>query len=93
MAGTTSDIIPIVIVPVLALAFWLIMMFHSASHPQWRTQLPADTGSAHALEGSVPAQRLSGPGPVVPGQRQGTVAGEVAPEQAGSQQSPKGTAS
>ena len=79
MSGTTSDIIPIVIVPVIALAFWLIVMFHAASHPQWRNQAPADTVSAHALEGGVPAQRLSSPGAVVPGQRPDTAAGEVTP--------------
>ena len=69
MSGTTRDIIPIVIVPVLALAFWLIVMFHAASHPRWGSQAPADTDSARALDTSVPAQRLSSPGPVVPGQR------------------------
>jgi hypothetical protein len=79
MAGTTGDIIPIVIVPVLALAFWLVMIFHAASHPQWRTQAPADTVSTHALEGTVPAQRLSSPGPVVPGPRPGIAADEVTP--------------
>jgi hypothetical protein len=82
MAGTTRDIIPIVIVPVLALAFWLIMMFRADSHPQWASQAQADTVSADALEGSVPAQRLSSPGPVVPGQRPATAADEVTPEQA-----------
>ena len=69
MSGTTGDIIPIVIVPVIALVFWLIVMFHSASHPQWGSQAPADTDSTRGLESSVPAQRLSSPGPVVPGQR------------------------
>jgi hypothetical protein len=82
MTGTTSDIIPIVIVPVVALAFWLVIMFHANSHPQWGSQAPADTVSTHALEGSVPAQRLSSPGPVVPGQRPGTAADDVTPEQA-----------
>jgi hypothetical protein len=82
MTGTTSDIIPIVIVPVVALAFWLVMMFHANSHPQWGSQAPADTVSTHALDGSVPAQRLSSPGPVVPGQRPGTAADDVTPEQA-----------
>lgn len=82
MTGTTSDIIPIVIVPVVALAFWLVMMFHANSHPQWGSQAPADTVSTHTLEGSVPAQRLSSPGPVVPGQRPGTAADHVIPEQA-----------
>ena len=83
MSGTTRDIIPIVIVPVLALAFWLIVMFHAASHPRWGSQAPADTVSRYPLEGNAPAQRLSGPGPVVPGQRLGTAAAEVTPEQAG----------
>ena len=80
MAGTTSDIIPIVIVPVLALAFWLIMIFYANSHPRWRNQ-PTDTAATPALEGSIPAPRLSSPGPVVPGQRLGSAAGEVTPEQ------------
>jgi len=82
MSGTTRDIIPIVIVPVLALAYWLIVMFHAASHPRWGSQAPADTISAHVLEGSVPAQRLNSPGPVVPSQRPGTAADESIPEQA-----------
>jgi hypothetical protein len=82
MAGTTADIIPIVIVPVLLLGFWLGMMFRVASHPEWGSQPPADTGSAQPLAGSVPAQRLSSPGPVVPGQRAGTAGNELTPEQA-----------
>jgi hypothetical protein len=80
MSGTTADIIPIVIVPVLALAFWLAVMFHSASHPQWRSQAQADAVSTHALEGSVPAQHLGRPGPLVPGQGPGTAADEVTHE-------------
>jgi hypothetical protein len=82
MSGTTADIIVIVIVPTVALAFMLVMVFYANSHPQWGSQAPADTLSTHALEGSIPAQRLSSPGPVVPGQRLGTAADEVAPEQA-----------
>jgi hypothetical protein len=82
MTGTTGDIIVIVIVPTVALAFMLVMVFYANSHPQWGSQAPADTLSTQALEGSVPAQRLSSPGPVVPGQRLGTAADEVAPEQA-----------
>jgi hypothetical protein len=82
MSGTTGDIIPIVIVPLVALVFWLVMIYRANSHPQWASQAPADTVSPHALEGSVPAQRLSSPGPVVPGQRPGTAAAEVAPERA-----------
>jgi hypothetical protein len=82
MTGTTADIIPIVIVPVVVLAFWLGVMFYVNNHPKWGSQAPADTVSTHALEGSVPAQRLSSPGPVVPGQRPGIALDEVAPEQA-----------
>ena len=82
MTGTTGDIIPIVIIPVVALAFCLVMIYHADSHPRWGSQAPADTASTHALEGSVPAQRLSSPGPVVPGQRPGTAPDEVTPEQA-----------
>jgi hypothetical protein len=82
MSGTTADIIPIVIVPILALAFLLVMVNYANSHPQWGSRAPADTVSTHALEGSIPAQRLSSAGPVVPGQRLGTAADEVAPEQA-----------
>jgi hypothetical protein len=81
MTGTTGDIIPIVIVPVLVLAFCIVMIFYADSHPRWGSQAPADTVSTRALEGSVPAQRLSSPGPVVPGQRLGTTADEVGPEQ------------
>jgi len=62
MTGTTGGIIPIVIVPVVALASWLVMVYHAASHPRWGSQARADTVSAHALGGSVPAQRLSSPG-------------------------------
>jgi hypothetical protein len=82
MSGTTRDIIPIVIVPLLALIFWLSMMFYADSHPQWRTQAPEEPVSTQALQGSVPAQRLGSPGPVVPGQRLGTGADERTPEQA-----------
>ena len=82
MTGTTGDIIPIVIIPVLALVFWLVVIFHASNHPRWGKQPPADNAAAHALEGNVPAQRLSSPRPVVPGQRAGTAADEVTPEQA-----------
>ena len=81
MTGTTADIIPIVIIPALALAFCLIMIYHADSHPGWSTQAPPDT-STHALEGRVPAQRLSSPGPVVPGSRPGTDADEATLAQA-----------
>ena len=82
MSGTNADLIPIIIIPVLALAFMLGMIFYANSHPQWGSQAPADTVSTHALEGGSPAQRLSSPGPVVPGQPLGTAADEVPPEQA-----------
>lgn len=82
MTGTAGDIIPIVIVPVVVLAFWLVMMFRANSHPQWAGKAPADTASAHAPEGSIPAQRLSSPGAVVPSPRPGAAAKEVTPEQA-----------
>jgi hypothetical protein len=82
MTGTTADLIPIIIVPVVALAFLLVMVNYANSHPQWGSQAPADIVSTHPLEGSVPAQRLSSPGPVVPGQRLGAAADEVAPGQA-----------
>ena len=82
MTGTTSDIIPIVIIPVVALAFCLVMIYYADSHPRWGSQAPTDTVSTRALQGSVPAQRLSSPGPVVPGQRPGIALDEVAPEQA-----------
>jgi hypothetical protein len=81
MTGTTSDIIPIVIIPVVALAFCLVMIYYADSHPRWGSQAPTDTVSTRALQGSVPAQRLSSPGPVVPGQRPGTAADEGSPEQ------------
>ena len=83
MSGTNADLIPIIIIPVLALVFMLGMIFHANSHPQWGSQAPADTVSTHALEGSIPAQRLSSPGPVVPGQRPGTAADEVTPSRRG----------
>ena len=82
MTGTAGDIVPIVIVPVVVLAFWLVMMHHANSHPRWGSRAPAAAVTTHALAGSVPAQRLSSPGLVVPGQRPGAAADEVAPEQA-----------
>ena len=82
MTGTTGDIIYIVIIPVLALAFWLGMIFHVNSHPEWSSQARADTASRHPLEGGVPAQRLGTPGPAVPGQRSPAAADEVADEHA-----------
>jgi hypothetical protein len=83
MTGTAGDIIPIVIVPVVVLAFWLVMMFRANSHPQWAGKAPADTASAHAPEGSVPAQRLSSPGAVVPGPRPAAAADESPPSRHG----------
>ena len=91
MSGTTADLIPIIIIPVVALAFMLGMIFYANSHPQWGSQAPADTVSTHALEGGIPAQRLSSPGPVVPGQRLGAAADEVPPSRPG-QRNPKGIA-
>ena len=82
MSGTNADLIPIIIIPVAALAFMLGMIFYANSHPQWGSQAPADTVSTHALEGGIQAQRLSSPGPVLPGQRLGAAADEVPPEQA-----------
>ena len=82
MSGTTGDIIPIVIVPAVALVFMLGMIFYANSHPRWGSQAPADTVPARGLEGSVPAQGLSSPGPVVPGQRPSTAADEVTRERA-----------
>jgi hypothetical protein len=82
MSGTNADLIPIIIIPVAALAFMLGMIFYANSHPQWGSQAPADTVSTHALDGGIQAQRLSSPGPVLPGQRLGAAAGEVPPEQA-----------
>jgi hypothetical protein len=82
MTGTTADLIPIIIVPVVALAFMLVMVNYANSHPQWGSQAPPDTDPTHPLEGGIPAQRLSSPGPVVPGQRLGTAADEGTPEQA-----------
>lgn len=82
MTGTAGDIVPIVIVPVLALAFMLGMVYYANSHPQWGNQAPTETVSTHALEDGVPAQRLSSSGPVIPGQRPGTGADEVTPGQA-----------
>jgi len=82
MTGTTADLIPIIIVPVIALAFMLVMVNHANSHPQWGSQAPAGTASTHPLEGSIPAQSLSSPGPVIPGQRLGAAADEAAPGQA-----------
>jgi hypothetical protein len=82
MSGTNADLIPIIIIPVVALAFMLGMIFYANSHPLWATQAPPDTVSTHAVEGGIPAQRLSSPGPMVPGQPLGTAADEVLPEQA-----------
>jgi hypothetical protein len=82
MTGTTADLIPIIIIPVVALAFMLVMVNYANSHPQWGSQAPADTDSTHPLEGGIPAQRLSSPGPVVPGQRLGIAADDATPEQA-----------
>jgi hypothetical protein len=77
MTGTTGDIIVIVIVPALALAFMLCMVYYAGTHPRWGSQAPADTVSTHALEGSIPAQRLSTPGPAVPRQPSATDADEA----------------
>jgi hypothetical protein len=81
MTASTGDIIAIVIVPVVALAFMLVMVNYANSHPRWGRQAPTDTVSTHALEGSGPDQDPSSPGPVVPRQRAGTAADEVTREQ------------
>jgi hypothetical protein len=89
MSGTNADLIPIIIIPVVALAFMLGMIFYANSHPLWASQAPPDTVSTHPLEGGIPTQRLSSPGPVVPGQRLDTAADEVLPEQAGASETRK----
>jgi uncharacterized protein (UPF0333 family) len=89
MTGTTGDIIAIVIVPVVVLAFWIAMMYYADSHPRWGSQAAADTVSANAVDGSAQAQRLINPGPVVPGQRTGIVANEVTPEQVQASAAPR----
>jgi len=89
MTGTTADLIPIIIIPVLVLAFWLRMMFYVSSHPRWASQAPPDTASTPALAGSDPAQRLGGPGPVVPGQRLSAAADEVTLERAPASGTPR----
>ena len=81
MTGSTGDIVAILIVPVVILAFWISMMYYADSHPRWGRQAPADTVPANALEGSVPDQGPGSPGPVVPRQRAGTAADEVTREQ------------
>ena len=81
MSGTTADLIPIIIVPVVALAFMLVMVNYANSHPQWGSQGPADTDSTHPLEGAIPAHRLSSPEAVVP-VRLGAAADDLTPEQA-----------
>ena len=61
MSGTNADLIPIIIIPVVALAFMLGMIFYANSHPQWGSQAPADTVPTHALEGGIPAQASEQP--------------------------------
>jgi len=82
VSGTTADLIPIIIIPVVALAFMLVMVNYANSHPQWGSRAPADTDSTHPLEGAIPAQHLSTPGAVIPGRRLGTAADDLTPEQA-----------
>jgi len=36
MTGSTIDIIVIPIVATISLAVWLIMVYYSDSHPEWR---------------------------------------------------------
>ena len=82
MTGTNADIAVIIPVAVILLAVWLIAVYYANAHPRWRTQEPAESTEARALGGTVPAQRLSSPGPVVPGQRADAAADERSPEQA-----------
>jgi hypothetical protein len=89
MAGTTGDIIPIVIVPVVALTFWLVIMYRANSYSRQGSQAPGDTVSTHTLGASVPAQRLSSPGPVIPGQHPGRAADEATPEHARASAAPR----
>ena len=92
MTGTTADIIPIVIVPVVILVFWLVTIYYANSHPRWGSQAPAAPVSTHALEESVPAQRLSSPGTVVPGQRP-DISADVDPRASAGQRNPEGITS
>ena len=60
MTGTTTDIIPIVIIPIVVLAFWLVMLYHAASHPQWGSHARADelkafTGTAKVVKRELAA--------------------------------------
>lgn len=89
MSGTTGDIIPIVIVPIVALVFWLSMIYHVNSHPRRGGQAPADTGPAHVLQGSGPAQRLSQPRPGRSRPTPGPRRGGSRPRAGGGQRHPK----
>jgi hypothetical protein len=81
MSGSNAAIAAIIPVAVLLLSGWLLAVYHANSHPRWGNQPSADSFAPQALEGTVPAQRLSSPGPVVPGQRVGA-ADELTPDQA-----------
>jgi hypothetical protein len=54
MSGTGNDIIFIVIVPVICLAFMLGMIYHSASHPEWRNQMDDRRDAIAAQRGRQP---------------------------------------
>ena len=59
MTATAGDVIATVIVPVVALAFWLGMMFYASSHPQWGSQAPADAVPSPGTAGTPINKEMS----------------------------------
>ena len=74
MTGSTGDIVTIMIVALIALAFMLSVVYYADSHPGWRGQARAGAApglerSGSAYEGAVPPARAD----AVPPARGGAV--------------------
>ena len=74
MTGSTGDIVAIMIVALIALAFMLSVVYYADSHPGWRGQARAGAApglerSGSAYEGAVPPARAD----AVPPARGGAV--------------------
>jgi len=94
MTGSTGDIVTIMIVALIALAFMLSVVYYADSHPGWRGQARAGAApglerSGSAYEGAVPPARAD----AVPPARGGAVpparGGAVPPGRGGEAPDPR----
>jgi hypothetical protein len=77
MTGSNAVYIAMPIVAILALGFWLIMMFHSDSHPTWQGQPPPRTWQS--IEQGAPQAAVPAPEGAVPAPRAESARGSTGP--------------